>query len=259
MAARAMWKAVVRFGAQRVPVKLYAAIEERSVHFRLLHRADHAPVKQALVNPETDDVIEYKDARRAFVTPEGDLVMLKGEELAAVEPPESREIRIVEFLPPQTIDHRWYLRPYYLGPDEGSTKAYFALADALARTGREGLAHWTMRNKAYVGALRLHQGYPMLIALRHAEEVVAIDDFEAPEGPALDKKELGMAQQLMTMLADDFEPAAYQDEYRARVEDLIETKRHGGKVRTLRPRKPKPSEDLARALEASLKQERKRA
>jgi DNA end-binding protein Ku len=254
-----MWKAVVRFGEQRVPVKLYAAVEERDVHFRLLHRADHAPVKQALVNPETGKVVEYKDARRAFVTPEGDLVMLKDEEFTAVEPPESREIRIVEFLPPQAIDHRWYLRPYYLGPDEGGSKAYYALADALARTEREGLAHWVMRKKAYVGALRLHGGFPTLIALRHAEEVVALEDLEAPQGPMLDKKELGMAQQLMNMLAGDFEPAAYHDEYRARVEQLVETKRYGGKVRTLRPHRVKPPEDLARALEASLKQERKRA
>lgn len=259
MVARAMWKAVVHVGKLRVPVKLYAAIEDRSVHFRLLHRKDNAPVKQGLVNPETEEIVEYQAAARAFMTPEGELVMLKEAELAAVEPPASHDIHVVEFLPPQAIDHRWYLRPYYLGPDEGGTAQYFALAEALARSGREGLARWVMRKKAYVGALRLHAGYPMLIALRHAEEVVALEDLQAPAGPELDKKELLMAQQLMTMLADDFEPAAYRDEYRARVEQLIETKRSGGKVRTLRPAKPKPSEDLTRALQASLRQERKRA
>jgi DNA end-binding protein Ku len=259
MAARALWKAVLHVGKLRVPVKLYAAVEDRSVHFRLLHRKDQAPVKQGLVNPETQEVVEYQAARRAFMTPDGGLVMLKAEELAAVEPPASQDIRVVAFLPPQAIDHRWYLRPYYLGPDEGGTAQYLALADALARSGREGLARWVMRRKAYVGALRLHAGYPMLIALRHADEVVAIEDLEAPAGPELDKKELAMAKQLTAMLGEDFEPAAYRDEYRERVAQLIEIKRSGGKVRTLRPARSKPSEDLTRALQASLRQGRKRA
>ncbi|MDT8386526.1 MAG: Ku protein [Thiogranum sp.] len=258
MATRAMWKAVLRVGGLNVPVKLYAAIEDRSVHFRLLHKTDHAPVKQGLVNPVTDQVVEYSAARRAWASPEGDLVILKDEELAETEPQASRDIEVVQFLPPQAIDHRWYLRPYYLGPDQGGTADYFALAGALAKSGREGLAHWVMRKKAYVGALRLHAGYPMLIALHNAEDVVSIEDLEAPAGPALDRKELGMAQQLMSMLADDFEPAAYHDEYRERVEQLIATKRSGGKVRTLRPAKPKASEDLTRALQASIK-ERKHA
>ena len=259
MAARAMWKAVVRVAELRVPVKLYAAIEDRSIHFRLLHAKDRAPVKQGLVNPETDEVVEYSAARRAWATGEGDLVMLKDEELAQVEPQASRDIRVVQFLPPQAIDHRWYLRPYYLGPDEGGAAPYLALAGALARSGREGLAHWVMRKHAYVGALRLHAGYPMLIALRHTEDVVSIEDLEAPAGAALDKKELGMAQQLMSMLADDFDPAAYRDEYRERVEQMIATKRSGDKVRRLRPARPRASEDLTRALQASLKRERKRA
>lgn len=56
MAAHAMWKGVVRLGgeeAERVPVKLYAAIEDLGVHFRLLHAEDGAPVRQEAV-----DVVE---------------------------------------------------------------------------------------------------------------------------------------------------------------------------------------------------------
>lgn len=259
MAARAMWKAVLRFAEVQVPVKLYAAVQDRTVHFRLLHEKDHAPVRQAMVNPETDEVVPYEHTRRAFVTEEKDLVVLREDELAAIEPEPSREIRVTQFLPPEVIDHRWYLRPYYLGPDDGAGGAYSALAEALGRAGREGLARWTMRKKEYVGALRLHDGYPMLIALRHAEELVPLDEIEAPPGPKLDARELDMARRLIDMLAADFDPEAYHDEYRARVEELIETKARGGRVTARRAKPPRPSEDLAGALEASLKQERKRA
>ena len=259
MAARAMWKGVVRFGKARVPVKLYAAIEDRSVHFRLLHAKDNVPVKQVLVNPETDAVVSYQDARRAFVTDDEQLVMLNDDELEALSPAPSRDIEILAFLPHQAIDHRWYRRAYYLGPGDGGTEAYSALTGALAGRRCEGLARWVMRKKEYVGALRLHSGYPMLIALRHADEVVAVEDLEKPEGPSLDAREVKMARQLVGMLEASFDPGEYRDEYRARVLELIETKARGEAVPARRPERARPSEDLLDALAASLKEERKRA
>lgn len=259
MAARAIWKGMIRFDDVRVPVKLYSAVEDRTVHFRLLHRKDRAPVKQAMVNPETDQVVPYDQIRRAFITREGDAVVLDDEDLKALEPEASRDIEILQFVPPEVIEHRWYQRPYYLGPDDGADESYATLARALEDSGREGLARWVMRKKEYVGALRLEAGYPMLMSLRHAEEVISVEDLEAPDGPSLATRELDMARQLMDMLAGDFEPAAYRDQYRDRVQELIETKARGGKLSKKRPPKRRPPEDLTGALEASLKQERKRA
>ncbi|MEC9482783.1 MAG: Ku protein, partial [Halomonas sp.] len=215
MAARAMWKGVIRFGDARVPVKLYSAVQDRSVHFRLLHAKDRSPVEQAMVNPQNDEVVPYARTRRAYPTDEGSLVILDNEELDALAPEQTRDIEVTRFLPSGAIDHRWYNRPYYLGPD-GSEEDYFALIEALERSGREGLARWVMRKKAYVGALRLHQGYPMLMSLRHDEEVVALDTLSEPGGARLDDKELDMAQQLIGMLEAPFEPQQYHDEYRER-------------------------------------------
>lgn len=259
MAARAMWKAVLRMGDVRVPVKLYSALQDRDVHFRLLHKKDHAPVRQQLVNSLTDEVVPTEAVRRGYFTPEGDLVMFAPPELEALEPEPSRDITLLNFLPPNAIDHRWYRRSYYLGPDEDNEK-YAAFIQALSQTKREGLARWVMRKKPYVGALRLHDGYPMLIALRHAEEVVSLESLDMPEGKDLDERELSMAHQLIGMLAADFRPEDYADHYRLRLLKLIKTKAAGGKVATLPSREQAPAtDDLSRALEASLQQERKRA
>ncbi|WP_043528114.1 Ku protein [Litchfieldella xinjiangensis] len=258
MAARAMWKGVIGFAGVQVPVKLYSAVQDRSVHFRLLHEKDRSPVKQAMVNPETDEVVDYNAIQRAYRTEEGSLVVLDKDELEALEPESSREIEVIQFMPAQVIDHRWYDRPYYLGPD-GSEENYFALIEALSHSGKEGLARWVMRKKAYIGALRLHQGVPMLMSLRHDEQVVSIDALAPPGGKPLDKKELDMAQQLIGMLEAEFDPEEYHDEYRARVMELIEAKQRGESVKVTPIRRPKPSDDLSQALEASLKKERKRA
>lgn len=258
MPARAMWKARVKIGERRIPVKLYSAIEDRSVHFRLLHAKDHAPVRQALVDPETDEVVPFEEARRGFVTGEGTVVRLDPEEIAAVQPEPSRDIVVERVLPAHVLDHRWYDRPYYLGPD-GSAGAYAALARALERSGREGVATWTMRNKAYQGVLRLHRGYPVLITLRHEDEVIDQDELEAPKGAEPDEREFAMARQLVGMLAGAFEPEAYRDSYRDRVLELIAAKRRGARVETPPAPPRRAPRDLTRALQASLEGARARA
>lgn len=258
MPVRAMWKGVIRFDSIQVPVKLYGAIEDRNVHFRLLSRQDLEPVHQLFVNPETDEVVPYGDTRRAYITESGDRVLLDPSELEALEPKPSRDIEILGFLPLHVIDHRWYSRPYYLGPDEDSTE-FFALADALEGMQVEGLARWVMRNKSYVGALQVYQGYPMLISMHHADEIVPAEALAPPGGPPLDKRELGLARQLIEMLESEFQPQEYHDQFRDRVLKMLEAKAMGKQVRERAPARRERNVDISHALEASIQRARKRA
>jgi DNA end-binding protein Ku len=254
MAARAMWKGVVKVGTESIPVKLYSAVQQqRSVHFRLLHKTDHAPVQQQLVSAESEDVIEFESVRKGFPLLRGRMVLLEKEELEALEPEESRDIEVTRFVNPSELDHRLYERPYYLGPD-GNAKAYFAAVAALEKKKKEGIARWVMRDKEYVGALRAENGYLMLITLRHADEIIDSEALKPPGGKELQQREVKMAEQLIEALHGAFEPAKYHDEYRARVLDLVETKAAGRKPKVVafRPKKQK-DEQLADTLEASLK------
>ena len=253
MAARAIWKGVIRMEGFSVPVKLYSAVTDRKVHFRLLHEKDRQPVKQVMVNPETEQIVRQQDIQRAYRTEAGEAVILSREELEEMNPEPSRDIEILSFLPVEAIDHRWYDRPYYLGPDEQSG-AYSALVKALEDEQREGLARWVMRKKEYFGALRLYRGYPMLMSLRYTDQVVSSDALKPPSGKTLDKKELDMAHELIKMLSADFEPGEYQDDYQAELRALIEKKQKGEQVKRVKPKARKPSEDLSQALQASLKE-----
>lgn len=260
MAARAIWKGVIQFGKTEVAVKLYSAVQDRSIHFRLLHRSDLQPVRQQLVSAGTQEPVEQKEVRKAFPVTRGRLVVFEDEELETIVPEASRDIEVSRFVDPAQIDHRWYERAYYLGPDTGSSSSYFALAAALARSGKEGVARWVMRKKSYIGALREENGYLMLITLRHAEEVVAADALDAPEGRPLQARELEMAEQLVHTLEEKFDPTQFRDEYRARVMELVEAKSKGHKPK-VKLFKPKKTDDtsLADALEASLAGTRRKA
>ena len=259
MAARAIWKGVIRIGTTSVPVKLYSAVQDRAVHFRLLHKTDKQPVKQKLVSSDTGDVVEYAEVKKAYPLTRGRMVVLEKEELQELEPEDSRDIDVTRFVDPHDVDHRWYERAYYLGPD-GNTKAYFAVAAALEKKGKEGIARWVMRDKAYVGALRAEDGYLMLITLRHAEEIIDAAALKPPGGRPLQKRELDMAAQLIGALHGEFDPSQYRDEYRARVMDLVETKAAGRKPKVVKFRpKAAKEEDITDALAASLAATKKRA
>lgn len=261
MAARAMWKGRIRFGDVDVPVKLYSAVQDQAVHFRLLDAKRKEPIKQQMVDPETGDVVEYASVRKAYETEDKELVILDPEELAELEPPESREIEVTRFVPLEAISHVWYDRPYYLGPDDNAA-GYFALAKALRSQEREGVARWVMRKKEYVGSLRPEGDYLMLMTLRHAGEVVPASALKAPAGRELDEREVRMARQLVEAMSGEFDIAAYRDEYRERVLDLVQAKAAGKVIKFPKAEKKTEEKSLADVLERSLqvaKKEKKSA
>lgn len=248
---RAMWKAALELGSLRIPVKLYAAVEERGIQFRLLHRKDRVPVSQQLVDPRDGEEVPAEAVRRGLEVDEGVLVVLSPDELAAAEPKASRVIEVTRFVPRDAIDPSWYSRPYFLGPD-GEEADYFALAKALEKEERHGIARWVMRGQRYFGALEPREGRLALVALHAASEVVDADSLAPPAGAAVSAGERRLAEQLVEALDAEFDPAELRDEYRERVEKLIDAKRRGRRFEVEEPPAPRATRDLSGTLRRSL-------
>jgi DNA end-binding protein Ku len=256
MAARAMWKADLTLGEIKVPVKLYAAVRNAKVHFRLLHGADHTPVKQQMVDPETEQPVPANEVKRAVAVDRGVYVLLSDEEQAALTPKPSRVISVEEVVAANAVDERWFDRPYYLGPD-GDDEGYFALAEALAKRGSIGIAHWVLRNKRYVGALQSSGGYLLLDTLRYAQELVEVAPVRPTANRAPDKREIALAEQLIGALEDRFDASEFRDEYQEQLKGLLAAKAAGKVVRFPQAAKREVSDSLVASLQASLKRKRK--
>jgi DNA end-binding protein Ku len=256
MAARAIWKGELKIGSEKVPVKLYSGVVDRTVRFHILDDKHRARVKQHMVNPDSGDEVATEEIKKGYEIEPGRFVILTEEDLQSLEPEPSRDIEIAEFVPPSAISQQWYERPYYLAPD-GDEKAYFALAEALNKTEREGIAHWVMRNKPYVGALRAEDAYLLLFTLRNAQEVISAKDLPQPAGRAPTQKELNMAKQLVGLLEGEFNAKDYKDEYRARVMEFIEKKAKGKAPRLQAVKTKRKAASLDSVLEKSLKSLRK--
>lgn len=251
MAARAIWKGKLKLGSKTIPVDLYSAIVDKTVHFNILEARTKSRVKQHMVNPETNKEVASEEIQKGYQLEPGTFVILTEEELAKLEPEPSRDIEVIRFVSPEQLGSQWYDRPYYLGPD-GDEKAYFAFVEALENKEKQGIARWVMRGKEYIGALAPRDGYLTLVTLRHAGEVVSAAELPEPAGRALDKKELAMAKQLVELLEGEFDPAEFTDEYRERLMDFIEKKAKGRKPRLRAVEAKRPSPSLETTLSKSI-------
>ena len=251
MAARAIWKGEVKIGTNKLPVKLFSAVEDKSVRFHILDEKK-TRVKQRMVEPETGDEVSAEEIRKGYEIEPGRFVLLNDEDLQSLVPEASREIEIKEFVPLESIPQQFYERAYFLAPD-GEQADYFALAEALEKQQSEGLARWVMRNKAYSGALGAQDGYLVLSTLRNAEEVVAADELPKPSGRPPTKKELELANHLVSLLEGEFDPADYKDEYRERLLDFIAKKAKGHAPRLATVKTKRTTTELDSVLAKSIK------
>ena len=253
MSARAIWQGMLKIQKHEIPVKFYSAVVDRQTHFHLLHKRDRTRVEQHMVDTETNETVPLSEATKAFEAEPGLYVEVTHEEIERTVPKPAREVRVSRCVRMGAIDPQLFDRPYFLGPGDGSSTGYFALAQALNRKKAAGICLWTMRKHSYVGALIHEQGYLMVITLRHADEVIPVSQLDPPQGRVLEPKEKELAGKLIETLSGDFNPSAYHDEYQERIRELIDAKRTGKKLK----RKPVPRRrsegTLTDSLQASLK------
>lgn len=259
MAARAIWKGVLKIGTASIPVKLYSGVVDRTVRFHILDDRGQMRVKQHMVDPDSGEEVEKEEIRKGYEIEPGRFVIITEEDLESLQPKPSRDIEVLEFVPTEAVSQQWYERPYYLVPD-GDEKAYFALVEALRNKEREGIVHWVMRNKAYVGALRAEDHHLLLFTLRNAEEVISARDLPKPAGREPTAKELAMAKQLVGLLEGEFNASDYKDEYRERVTEFLEKKAKGKapRLRAVKTKRKSTSLDavLKKSLDALKKEKR---
>jgi DNA end-binding protein Ku len=249
MAGRAIWTGKLVIGSETLPVKMFSAVRDTTVHFRLLDAKSLTPVHQRIVRKTDGKEVPKDERRKAYPVDSERAILLTPQELERLEPPGSREIALCRFVAPSLLGEAWYDRPYYLGPDKDA-KRYFALVDALREAQVLGIARWAMRKKRYVGALSVLDGYLAMVTLRRAEQVLAVPRLDVT--PHVDSKELKLAAQLVDSIAGDFNPTLWQDEYHERVCRLIEAKARGKRVELHAPRRKRAAGGLAAQLRQSL-------
>jgi DNA end-binding protein Ku len=257
--ARSIWTGAISFGLVTVPVKLYSAVNRKTVRFHQLSGKTGVRISQRRVDPSTGDEVPYEEIVKGFeITPDRYVVIEPGE-LESLEPKKTKTIEIEDFVELSDIDPIFYDHPYYLAPGTGGAKPYRLLLDAMRDSGRVAIARVVIRSKEQLVALRPMREDNVLgmSTMLFADEVVdpqSIDELGAAEEIETTDRELDIAKQLIESLGGPFEPDKYRDEYRDEVLSLIERKAAGEEiaVQPAAEEEEEPVPDLMAALKASL-------
>jgi DNA end-binding protein Ku len=258
---RAIWSGAISFGLVNIPVKLFSAVNKKTVRFHQIDAESGGRVRQKRVGPDGEE-IAYEQIVKGYEIGPDRYVTITPEELDSLAPEKTRTIDIEDFVDLDQIDPIFYDHPYYLVPDKGAEKAYKLLFDAMKESGKVAIARVVLRSKENLVAIRPRDDVLTMETLLFSDEVIPPDDLdgmqEAGSAKKTTKRELEMAQQLIDSLASDFEPDKYRDEYRDRVLDLIERKSQGEEIVVEAPaEEPKKVPDLMAALEASIAQNKR--
>jgi len=260
---RAIWTGAISFGLVTVPVKLYSALDRKSVRFHQLSGKTGARINQKRVDSQTGDEVPYEDIVKGYEIAKDRYVVVEPGELDALEPKKTKTIEIEDFVDLSQIDPVFYDHPYYLAPGPGGVKPYRLLLEAMRETGKVAIARVVIRSKEQLVALRPMGDALGMATMIFSDEVVPpdrLDEVREASEIKTTKRELDMAKQLVGSLAGDFEPDKYRDTYRQEVLDLIERKAQGEEIVFQAPpeEEQEPAPDLMSALKASLEAVRSR-
>jgi DNA end-binding protein Ku len=253
---RSIWAGAISFGLVVIPVKLYAATEQRDITFRQVHREDGGRIQFRRFCTLDGEEIPYADIAKGYELPTGDMVVLTDDDLAELPLVTAHRIEVLHFSPSSQVEPILSNKAYYLEPESTGARAYVLFRDALERSGKVAVAKVALRQREALAALRVREGVLTLETLLWPDEV------RKPEFPFLDEdievrqQELKMAASLIDTMTEDFEPDEYHDAYREALEAVVRAKVEGNEV--VRPAgvaAPEPQgqpADLAEILRASV-------
>ncbi len=232
--ARPIWTGSITFGLVTIPVALFSATEDHTVHFNQFQRGTSDRIRYQRVNERTGKEVDYSDIVRGHEVSGGEYVIVEPDELAAIAPGRSRSIEISTFVDLADIDPIFFQKTYWLAPAKQEFAASYALlVSAMAKTNRVGIANFVMRGKEYLTAVRADNDVLALDTMFFADEIRDPHQLETlPGRKKANDKQLNMAVSLIEAMSGDWQPEDYHDTYTAKVRKLIEDKRKGREIVT---------------------------
>jgi|tagenome__1003787_1003787.scaffolds.fasta_scaffold20904501_3 DNA end-binding protein Ku len=251
---RSLWTGTLSFGLVNVPVALYSAARDLDLHFHQLHEKDGARIETRRFCKKEDKEVGFEEVGKGYDL-DGKQVVLTDEELEAVAPRRTRTIDIEAFVDQDEIDPILYDHPYILvatGEAEGPKRAYRLLVEVMSETDRVALGRFVLRTKEYLVTVRVRDGLLALTTMLFHDEIRPVKDIDGGDTkPA--KQELDHAVRLIDALTVDWDPGAYEDRYRQRLEDVVKKKRKGATIEAPEQAdEPAPIDDLMAALRQTL-------
>jgi DNA end-binding protein Ku len=221
----AIWTGEIAFGLVTIPTKLYSATRDLTPKFHLVHKGCGARIQMVRRCPRHEKDLAWDEIEKAYEVSKGEYASITPEELSEAETDEAKGvIEIVEFVDPGEVDLAYIEKSYWVGPSGKSAHSFTLLRAVLEKNARVALAKVAIRSRTRLALLRPRDKFFSLDMMRFADELIPSSGLVMPAAKTPTDKELKLAQTLVDQLSEPFNAEKHPDEYRARVEALVEEK-----------------------------------
>jgi DNA end-binding protein Ku len=252
---RAIWKGSISFSLINIPIALYPATRREELKFRLLRSSDLSPVNYKRVAEADGREVPWEQIVKGYEYEKGKFIVLKDEDFKRADIEATQSVEILDFVELEEIDPIFFDKPYYLEPEKRGEKAYGLLREALAQSGKVGIAKVVIKTRQHLASVKPEKNLLVLELMHFAEEIIDTGELKIPANPHIGAKELAMAKDLISKMSGKWNPEQYKDEYRHALQDIINKKvESGGKEVPVRGTAKKPTNvvDLVSVLQESL-------
>jgi DNA end-binding protein Ku len=273
---RAIWTGTISFGLVNIPVRLFPATRRRNIRFHEIdsvtgQRVHHErvrwpepqeslPVWNHEATPPTSREVQREEIVKGYEVAPDTYVTVTQEEIDQLRPERTKTIEIEEFVDASEVDSVYFDAGYYVVPQREFERPFALLVEALERSGKVAICWIVLRQRRHLAALKPHKGILLLATMYFGDEVLPVEEVSPRPSEKPSDRELQMADLLVGKMTASFDPARYEDSYRQRLLELIESRKGEAKEAPEPAERPATGgvEELMAALEASLRQVRER-
>lgn len=255
---RSIWNGVITFGMVSIPVGLSTAVSTKDISFNQIHQVCGSRIKLQKYCPHCERVVNNDELVKGYEYRKGSYVLMTDEDFEDVPVPSKHTIEVIAFVKAEEIDPIFYDSTYYIEAEEAGKKPFALLMKAVKAKGVQALGKVALRNKESLCIVREGADGGIILETLYFPDEIRKPADQGLDDVKVDEKELKMANSLIEMLEEKFDPAQYQDEYRKAIMERIEAKVEGKEVQHAPEIAPTKVVDLMEALKKSLEDAKKR-
>lgn len=221
-------KSAISVGLIHIPVGLYKTTKDISVSFNQLCKDSGERIKYKKYCPSCDKEVSGEEIVKGYEFEKGRYVTISNDELEKIKTKKDKTIHVLHFAKMSDIDSIYFEKDYYVAPESGGEKPFELFRQALLSKKEVAVAKTVIGTKEEL--LVLYPTKTGIIAklLYYQEEIQPMPVLQMKIDIA--KEELEMAKTLIDSMTKPFDPAAYHDEYQAKLREAIETKIKGQEI-----------------------------
>lgn len=223
----AMWKGTIQIAKLQLPIKLYAATEDKEISLKQTHMPCGGSINHMKFCHTCNTEVEMEQIQKVYDLGGGNFVEVTADELKKISPPASKSVVIEQFVDEADINRIRLKKHYYVGTDEVGEEAFRLFHKSMLQSRKIGIGYITLRSVQNLAAIwPLEEGLVLSTMLYH-DEVRSMEPITSPTNKSkmfVSEDHLFVFNQLIHAMSSPFEGSKYVNKYDEALRYLIENK-----------------------------------